>query len=328
MAEDSVKALTPPIIDILDSKIRTMRGEFRRYPLLGLRSDWTIAKGLTTLSAACLLLGTTSTINIFVNQRHVDITSPAGITQPASVINTEAAPDTEVNSKRETLIIPESKPFGDIDQIVKDALDEEKLVRSVVDDARLKISDERKEFWVVRMLALIAIESEARIHASSGIAHGFTQISKDVVSDIIKKYQIPNFNIFNPWENTLVGLAHQLDLYDRYGDDLSLWAHHQGSGNMDQIILTHLKSLPNVPKNDSIFTKGISSNAQLRRYIEHYNITTEALLNNPAVLKKLDELGSNNDETLDYYPRYKIIENRISQSFQTKALSLFLYSSS
>lgn len=320
--EDSAKALTPPLIDIADAKIRSLSREFKdrrfwmerklhRYPVVGLISEWDVTRGLTTLAAACLLLGTTTAINLFVNQRHVDM-----ISQPALVINTKTIPDSVADSKREALLqVPKLKPFGDITERAKDVLEEEGWIRGIVDDPRLKIPEAEKDFWVKRMLALIAIESQGRIHATSGIAFGFTQLKKETADEIAKQYQIPSYDLYNPWDNTFLGLAHQLKLADRYGKDLSLWAHHLGSGNIDEIILAYLK--PILPENDSLREKGISSNSQLKMYIEHYGITSESLLQSPKVREKLIEIGANQDETDQYWLRYKQVLNIINS--QTKA---------
>lgn len=312
--EDSAKALTPPLIDIADAKIRSLSREFKdrrfwmerrlhRYPVVGLVSEWDVTRGLTTLAAACLLLGTTTAINLFVNQ-------PTAIIQPATVINSVA------DSKQEALLqVPKLKPFGDVLERAKDVLEEESWIRGIVDDPRLKIPETEKDFWVKRMLALIAIESQGRIHATSGIAFGFTQLKKETADEIAKQYQIPSYDLYNPWDNTFLGLAHQLKLADRYGKDLSIWAHHLGSGNMDEIILAYLK--PIVPPTDSIVKKGISSNSQLKMYIEHYGITSQSLLKSPKVKEKLIEIGANQDETDQYWLRYKQVLDIINS--QTKA---------
>src|SRR3989344_6037039 len=244
--------------------------------------------------------------------------STSQISSPTPI--TEIAPSNTSEPEPEILNEPTHKAenFGDVNQRTKDVLKEEKWIRNITDDPRLKIPKENRDFWAKRMMALIAIESNSEIHASSGIAFGFAQLKKETQDEIAKEYKIPKYDRFNSWESTLMGLAHQLKLADRYGNDLSLWAHHLGSGNMDQIILAYLKPL--LPDGDSLKEKGISNNLQLRRYIEHYGITTETLLKYPKIDEILESIDAH-DKTDQYYLRYKAVTDIIDSTRREASLT-------
>ena len=200
--------------------------------------------------------------------------------------------------------------------MAKDVLVEERLVRNIVNDVRLNIPQQDKDFWVKRMLGIIAIESESGVHASSGVAFGLVQLKQETANELAGEYKMPTPNLFNPVENIFFGIAYQIKWADRYGKDLALWTHHLGSGNMDEVLLAYLKPL--LPEGDSLTEKGISSNAQLKRYIEHYGVTTEVLINdlfskNSIVKKRLIELKAYNDKTDQYWLKYRDVMDAIAQ---------------
>lgn len=329
MAEDSAKSLTPPLIDIADAKIRSLTREFRdrrfwmerrfkRYPLFGLVSKWEVARGLTTLAAACgVAVGT----YIFTDRlpHNLPQSQTTEITEPEkTTISTLPSESQIIKTVSETNLLHDETDLKNDLERQERTLQWKKMIEEIVTDPRLDIPLEDRNFWTNRMLQIIFVESGGNPKASSGIAFGLTQLRLDTADEIAKKYKIPKYDLRNGWDNIFLGLTHQLQMTQLYGKDLAPWVHHLGMGNMTQAIITYLISVEKLPISEINMIFFDETNSLLPKYIQKYQIDPEKLLKSPAVTARLKQIGAFEDDTQFYDVRLKAA-GRAMNLPQTKA---------
>lgn len=176
---------------------------------------------------------------------------------------------------------------------IKNTLRWEPTLDLIVKDKRLNIPLSERDYWKKRMLEIIFVESEGNPKASSGIAFGLTQLKTATAKEAAQRSGVLSFDIYNGWDNSFLGLTHQLNLAKRYGV-LSLWTHHLGSGNMDLAVKTYLIKVKKMPVKDFDENKLID-------YINQYKITPFMLLKEPAVTAALKNAGAFGDQTEKYF---------------------------
>lgn len=182
------------------------------------------------------------------------------------------------------------------------------LVENVVQDPRLKIAKNEQGFWVRTILGIIFVESGGNPFATSSLpldpARGLVQVRSATADELAGQYKIPQYDLYKSWDNVFLGLIHQLKLADRYGNELSIWAHHLGSGNMDAALrayLNHELKLP-VTSVDAIFSS-LNGNQILLKLIKTYDIRVEKMLTSPAVTSTLKSRGAFENSTERYFYR-------------------------
>lgn len=249
----------------------------------------------------------------FLSEPVKQITSVSAIAASAEVTpKEEHFPAVSVEAQAiDIAITKELKRFKNDEVRINRTLGWENMVKQIVADPRLNIPPKDRQFWKDRMLEIIFVESGGNPNADSGMAKGLTQLRPATAKELVEIYGIPKsgpyaYNLKNGFDNIFLGLAHQLNLSKRYGRELGLWAHHLGSGNMDQALRTYLISVLklDVSQIDHIFAS-LNSNQLLLKYIEEYQITPKKLLDSPAVTGKLKEIGAFGDDTQHYWPRLK-----------------------
>ncbi|MBI2019530.1 transglycosylase SLT domain-containing protein [Candidatus Daviesbacteria bacterium] len=176
---------------------------------------------------------------------------------------------------------------------IKNTLRWESTLNLIVQDKRLGIPADQRDWWKKRMLEIIFVESEGNPKASSGIAHGLTQLKTSTAKESARRSGVLKFDIYNSWDNAFLGLEHQLNLAQRFGT-LSLWAHHLGWGNMDLAVQTYLVKVVKMPVRDF-------DDQKLPEYINQYKITPFVLLKEPAVTAALKSVGAFEDKTEKYF---------------------------
>lgn len=190
------------------------------------------------------------------------------------------------------------------DQVrIENTLQWKNMVKQIVTDPRLDIPQQDRQYWIQTMLKIIFVESGGNSKADSRLAKGLTQLRPTTAKEAAEQYQIPGYDLYNPWDNTFLGLALQLNLAEHFGKNLSLWAHHLGYGNMEEAIKTYLISVEKLRMDEVNKIFQSQDNKLLRKYIEEYGITLEKLLTSPAVTGKLKQINAFEDQTEHYYPR-------------------------
>lgn len=182
------------------------------------------------------------------------------------------------------------------------------LVENVVQDPRLKIAKNEQGFWTRTILGIIFVESGGNPFATSSLpldpARGLVQVRSATADELAGQYKIPQYNLYNSWDNVFLGLTHQLKLADRYGNELSIWAHHLGSGNMDAALRAYLVSELNLPisRVADIFSSP-NGNQILTDLIKNYDIRVGKLLASPAVTATLKSKQAFGNSTERYFYR-------------------------
>ena len=137
---------------------------------------------------------------------------------------------------------------------------------------KLDVPSQNHQFWSELLPAVMYLESEGKNMAESEAkAFGLTQLTESTAQETANKHGKLKFDLRIGWDNLRLSRFCLEDLIDRYGTDIFLLGYYAGSGFTDSKILTALAK-KGVDKQDSIMEKGISSNQQLRLYIDHYRI--------------------------------------------------------
>lgn len=334
--EDSAKALTPPLIDIADARIRSLAREFRdrrfwmerhwkRIPLSDrFVSEWNLARGLTTLAVASGLAISTAAYMTFIN-------NPSETPKQTILTLGEPIAHPEKQSVEQeplkTSVSGEFENYRHDKKRVERTLQWKNMIEQIVKDPRLGINPQDQQYWINTMLEIIFVESGGNSNASSfvesggnpnassPVAYGLTQLKAETARQVANQYQIPKYDLYNGWDNVFLGLAHQLYMEKLYGRELAKWIHHLGMGNGTQAIITYLVSSEKLPiwEVDRIFQD--PTNQLLRQYIEKYQITPEKLLKSPTVTGKLKQIGAFDDDTQHYPARLRAA----AEAMKTKA---------
>lgn len=260
MAEpvDATRALTPPVIDIVDSKIHSLSREFRdrkfwmerhfkRIPLsTHFVSEWDIAKGLTTLAAVCGTVTVSSLSGIFLTRpNEVNI-----ITQPPVMLGSQGRIEVA-----QAQITEAAKPAKkSLSQLLFDGFSKEKIIKyrnkiqeeakifiptsvheqvriagtnlwsaltdSVASDPLLNIPPEQQEAWAKLLRTIIFVESGGnRFAKSSTGAQGLAQVEKDSAQKAASRLGMTEYDVFDPETNLkLASRILQRNLYLFNGD--------------------------------------------------------------------------------------------------------------
>lgn len=128
---------------------------------------------------------------------------------------------------------------------------------------KLDVSEEDRSFWRNFISAVVYIESEGKQDAKSSIgALGLTQMTEQTAREIAAKHGILSFDLKKGWDNLRLGLLHFIDLFERYGADISLLGYYAGQNFTDQKVLSAIQG-HKLNQNDLI---------SLHSYIDHYRI--------------------------------------------------------
>lgn len=148
---------------------------------------------------------------------------------------------------------------------------EKSTIRPILD---LDVKEDQ-EFWKELLSAIVYVESEGKNMAVSNIgALGLAQLTKATAAGVQEQHKdkiSKNYNLNIGWDNLRLSRFLLVDLISRFGPDLFFIGYYAGEPTADSMILAAL-SRAGVPSSDSIMEKGISSNNQLRYYIDHYQI--------------------------------------------------------
>lgn len=133
-------------------------------------------------------------------------------------------------------------------------------------------NSEQSQFWSQLLSAIVYVESEGKALAKSeaGIV-GLAQISEATAASTARKHGIFSFDLKKGWDSLRLGRFHLQDLMERFGEDISLLGYYGGQSFTNKNVLAALKRKGG-PPDDSIIKNGISSDQQLRLYIDHYGI--------------------------------------------------------
>lgn len=153
---------------------------------------------------------------------------------------------------------------------IERVLDWEKTTLQPILD--LDVPPKDHQFWRELLSAIVYIESEGKFWVKSEAgAVGLAQPTEDTAKETAIKYRISNYNLGIGWDNLRVSRFLLQDLMERYNADISLLAYYGGPNFTDQKILEALQK-GGLDKEESILKNGITSNQQLKLYINHFGI--------------------------------------------------------
>ena len=136
----------------------------------------------------------------------------------------------------------------------------------------LDVLPREHQFWKELVSAIVYLESEGKHLAKSDAgALGLTQLTEATASQTAKRHGILKFDLTKGWDNLRLSRFLLQDLMERYGEDIYLVGYYGGQNFADHRVLAALDK-KGVPQEDSILKNGITSDEQLRSYIDHYQI--------------------------------------------------------
>lgn len=221
----------------------------------------------------------------------------------------------------ETSITQQSEIYKTDKERLINTLDWKRTIDAIVEDKRLNIKEEDKQFWKQRMLEVVFVESSGlrladpanaivdakkREQERKVSAKGPGQVLPDTAADLAKRYGIKEYDLQNGWDNLFLALAYRLELAQTYGPELGTWAYHLGPGNLETALKTYFGQVLLLPQKDidKVFTNPEPETGKtLPNYIQRYQITPFVLLKEPAVTGKLKQINAFGNFTDQYYIR-------------------------
>lgn len=133
------------------------------------------------------------------------------------------------------------------------------------------------------------------------VAVGLFQMKKSTGEQVAKWLNMPSFNLKNPIDSVKMGVEYQARLSRVYPNDLNIWAHHLGMGNMDYAIKTYLLEVAGLDTKEVMKAFSDNNKTATAEFIKKYQLNPVKLLTNPKVVEALKTKGAFEDQT-DEYP--------------------------
>lgn len=239
MAEDSAKSLTPPVIDIIDSKIRSLREResrmerrLKRYPIVGLVSEWEVVRWSTRLAAACVIATAAAAFGLFLRPSS-EATTTNQPTQIQQVTEQPIPTEDKIEWYKNQYLAQKETGFKELASKIQREYKPliKKSVSTIQERTRFK---DVNQHLIDAIPGLIVAESSGRPDMiSEDRDRGLCQVRPDAEAEARAELKWGNVDIHDPGVNITLALTYLAIQMDRFNDPvLAISAYNVGPGTV------------------------------------------------------------------------------------------------